>query len=383
MIRDHLLALRSRRAPRPLHAGLILSAALAVACSSSTTPPPADTPNATGMFGPNDLAPGTRVEINRGGQWYPGTIVQPLGGERFVVSYDGAPPEFNEAVGMDRIHTVASGASPGVARDYRIGEKVLVTSQNRVLLADVVQQVSNVAWRVHYDGYGPEVGEYVGADRLRRPFVGMSTRAVGEAVVVDVNGQALPARIIALSAADRWIVRYDGYGPQYDQEITEARLRAPAPPAVSAPAPAPAVAPVEPPAKPEKGGKKAGKAEPPPVAPPANAPLQVGDKVVVSQRGALFPATLAAPGSAGQWRVRFEGPGGGEEEVAVDRVQRLNPPAKGVALASNQAVLIEWHGLYVPGRVLKEHDKGQYKIRYEGLGPESDDIVPLKRLRTR
>jgi hypothetical protein len=385
MIRDHLLALLRRGPPRPLRAGLILSAALAVACSSSATPPPADPSTATGMFGPNDMPPGTRVEINRGGQWYPGAIVQPLGSDRFVVSYDGAGPQYNEAVGSDRIRTLAASGSPALARDYRVGEKVLVTSQNRVLLGDVVQQVSNVAWRVHYDGYGPEVGEYVGADRLRRPFVGLSTHAVGETVLVDVNGQTLPAKILALSASDRWIVRYDGYGPQYDQEIGEGRLRAPAPPpAFSMPALPPPVVPVEPPAKPEKGGKKGGKVEPPPpVAPAPPAPLQVGDTVVVSQRGALFPATIAALGSVGQWRVRFEGPGGGEEEVLADRVQRLNPPVKGAALPPNQAVLVEWHGIYAPGKILKEQEKGLYKVRYEGLGPESDDIVPQKRLRPR
>jgi hypothetical protein len=119
------------------------------------------------------------------------------------------------------------------------------------------------------------------------------------------------------------------------------------------------------------------------VALPVNVPPQVGDTVVVSQRGALFPATIVAPGSAGQWRVRFDGPGGGEEEVLMDRVQRLNPVAKAAAIAPGQAVLVEWHGLYAAGKVLKEQEKGQYKIRYDGLGPESDDIVPLKRIRPR
>jgi Agenet domain len=384
MILDQLLALRRRRAPAPLRAGLILCAALSVACSSSTTPPPADPTGSTPMFGPNDMPPGTRVQINRGGQWYPGTIVQPLGSDRFVVSYDGAGPEWNEAVGMDRIRTQAGGGSPTAAQDYRVGEKVLVTSQNRVLLADVVGQLGATAWRVHYDGYGPEAVEYVGAERLRRPYVGLSAHAVGEAVTVDVNGQPLPARIVALSGSDRWIVRYDGYAPQYDQEIGPDRLRAQAPPpAPVAIGPSVPPAPAEPPAKPDKAGKKGGKAEPPAAAPLLNAPLQVGDAVVVSQRGALFPATIVAIGSAGQWRVRFDGAFSGDEDVAADRVQRLHPPVKGAALAQNQLVLIEWHGLYVPGKILKEQDRGQYKVRYDGLGAESDDIVPQKRLRPR
>ena len=136
--------------------------------------------------------------------------------------------------------------------------------------------------------------------------------------------------------------------------------------------------------KSHKGGKKGGAAPPPaaPPVPPPPPPLQVGDAVVVSQRGVFFPATITAAGSGGAWKIRFEG-SATDEEVAADRVKRASLPGKGEKLQPNQLVLIEWHGLYVPGKVLKEQDKGQYKVRFDGQGPEADEIVPVKRLRLR
>src|SRR5439155_23012144 len=107
-------------------------------------------------------------------------------------------------------------------------------------------------------------------DRLKRPFAGTSAHGAGEQVSVEVNGQVLPAKILAVSAQDRWIVRYVGYGPEYDQEIGADRLRAPGPP--------PAVAGVAPPpppgaaAAPDKGAKKRGPAAPPAAPPPPPSP---------------------------------------------------------------------------------------------------------------
>src|SRR5262245_39034009 len=184
MIRNLSLVARS--------AGLVLTAALAVACGSAS-PPPAEPTPAAPVFSPADLPPGTHVQVSRAGQWYPATIVQSVGPDKFMVSYDGYPPQYNEAVGSDRIKAPAAGGAPGVARDYKVGEKVLVTSQNRTLLADVVQQTGADQWRVHFDGYGPEVADNVGPDRLKRPFAGTSAHTAGEQVFVEINGQVLPA----------------------------------------------------------------------------------------------------------------------------------------------------------------------------------------------
>jgi hypothetical protein len=388
MIRHHLLARAASGA------AFVLTATFGAACTPSTTPAPTDAAGAA-SFGPSDLAPGTHVLINRNNQWLPGTIAQPLGGDRFVVAYDGFGAEWNEAVGMDRLK--ASAAAP--AAGFQPGDKVLVKMQGRLVLGDVQQQVAATTWRVHYDGYGPEAVESVPADRLQRPFVGASAHPAGEAIVVDANGQALPAKVLAASSPSRWLVRFDGYTPQYDQEVPAERIHG-APPPVAAPpaaviAPPPtAAAPVvaATPAKPEtdkgKKEKEKGKKEkekPEPIAAPAAAapaPLQIGDAVLVSQRGAWAQGAITAPGSsAGQWKIKYDG--GHEDEVSADRVQRLGALAKGGHYAAAQPVMIEWHGIFVPGKILKEDSKGFYRVRFEGQGPESDEVVPVKRLHPR
>lgn len=384
----------SSRAPlrATLGCAVVLATLSSLGCSSSPTPPAADPQAAAASFGPNDLPPGTRVQVNRQGQWLPATIVQPLGGDRFLIHYEGAGDQWNEPVGLDRIRATPGGAAaaatppanPGLPRDYRAGEKVLVTSQNRVLLADVLQQVAAEQWRVHYDGYGPEVAENVGPDRMRRQFVGMSPHAVGDAVQVDVSGQPLPAKVLALIAADRWLVRFDNFGAQYDQEVGPDRIRAtppappPPPPVASAPPPPPPPAPPPPAAKPAKGNK-AGDAS---VAMPTG-PIQPGEAVFVSSRGTFLAASIVAAGANGQWKVRYEGHGGGEEEVAADRLVRQPSSLKGIRFTPNQQVLVEWHGLFVGGKVLRQVAGTDYKIRFDGQGPEVDEVVPAKRLRPR
>ncbi len=383
MIRPHLLARAASGAV------LVLTATFGAACTPSTTPAPTDA-SGTASFGPNDLAPGTHVTVNKNGQWLPATIAQPLGGDRFIVAYDGFGAQWNEAVGMDRIKAGAAVAPT----EYHPGDKVLVTTQGHVMFGDVLQQVSAGTWRVHYDGYGPEAVENVTSDRIQRPFLGVSAHTVGEAVMVEANGQTLPAKVLAATAQNRWMVRFDGFNPQYDQEVPTERIHTAPPVVVAAPvavvAPPPVVAPpvVEVPAKPEKDKGKKAKPKPEPVAAPvvaapaAAAPLAVGEAVLVSQRNSWVPATITAAGAnAGSWKIKYEG--GNEDEVAPDRVQRLGALAKGSRYAPNQPVMVEWHGVYVPGKALKEDGKGLYRIRFDGQGAESDEAVPVKRLHPR
>jgi hypothetical protein len=369
-------------------AGALLAASLSAACTPTTAAPPAD-PQSVPTFGANDMPPGTKVLVARQGQWLPATIVQPVAEGRFVIHYDNTGPEWNEVVGPDRIKT-AGGA--GAARDYKPGDKVLITYQGRTLLADVVVAAGADSWRVHYDGWGPEAGEQVGPDRIRRPFTGQSAHAVGDALSVEVNGQAMPGKVIAVTAADKWLVRYDGYGPQYDQEVGADRIKPPAP-AVVAPPPAPPAPPAvePPPAKDPKADKPKGKEKEPPPPPkekkapqpepapaPQSGPPAVGEAVLVNVRGAWFPASIGAAATGG-FKVKF---GAVEEEVAADRVLREPGAVKGLRYQVGQLVLVGYKGVYVPGKVTKVEGK-DYKVRFEGTGPEEDEVVGAKRLRPR
>jgi hypothetical protein len=370
----------------PALPALALALAFATGCAPAATTPPAADAFGQQALGADTTSPGAHVQVARQGQWYGATIVQPLGDGRFLVHYDNTGNEWNEPVGADRIKALP-GAGP--ARDYKPGERVLVTYQGHLMVADIVMQSAADGWRVHYDGFGPEAGETVGADRLRRPFAGPSAHAVGEALMVEVNGQPLPAKVLALSAADRWVVRFDGFGPQYDQEIGEGRIK------TAPPAPVVGVVPVAPPAP------HAQDAAPPPLAPakpavepaklkgvaialsggpmPQVGPAAVGETVLVSVRGAWFPASVTAA-NAGAFKVKFAA--GGEEDVPDARVIREPGPLNGARYVPGQLVLVEYKGVYVPGKVLKQDGK-DYRVRFDGFGPEGDEVVVARRVRPR
>lgn len=373
-------------------AAAILAASLTAACSSSTATPAADPSSAAPTFGANDLAPGTKVLVARQGQWLPATIVQPVAEGRFLIHYDNTADQWNEVVGPDRLKTVGGAGSGG---DFKPGDKILVTYQGRTLLADVVMAAGPNQWRVHYDGFGPEAAEVVGPDRIRRPFTGPSGHAVGEAVQVDVNGQVVPGKVIAAAAADQWLVRFEAFGPQYDQVVGVDRLRAappavapPPPPAAAPPPPPPAVEP--PPAKADAKGHKGKEKEKEKPKKPAHAPEAApsvlsgppaaGEAVLVNIRGAWFPATVSAAGAGGAFKVKFGA--SGEEEVAVDRIVREPASLKGLRYQPGQPVLVHYKGLYVAAKVLRPEGK-DYKVRFEGTGPEEDEVVQTKRLRPR
>ncbi|WP_437682803.1 hypothetical protein [Sorangium sp. So ce131] len=355
---------------------LLLVAACAPACGARQAEQPAP------LAAPPALAPGTPLLVERGGLWLPATVVGGLGPDRVIVHYDGTDPAWDEPVGFDRVRVApAAGAA-----DYRAGEKVLVTAQGRLLLADVVQQIGPDAWRIHYEGYPPEIAEDVKLDRIRRPFAGPTPYPAGEPVEIDAGGSMLRAVVLAPIASDRWLVRLEGFGPEYDQEVTYDRLRPRASAAARAAEPTP-TAPATPasPAPPASAG----------AATAASAgsvrSFQAGEEVLVAHRGVYHLATVAGPGAGGKWRVRYkssavgsEGPlDGSDEEVAADRLSRFASLPKGAPFAASQRVFVEYHGLYFPGHVVRTIDKGQARIRFENFGPEADEIIPVRRLRPR
>ncbi len=364
-----------------LRASAVLAAALAVGCTTPPTPPADPTASPAPNFGAGDMPPGTHVQVAKQGQWWPAVIVQPMGEGRFLIHYDNADDCWNEVVGPDRLKPLASA---GPARDYHPGERVLVTYKGRLLVGEIVMQVAADSWRVHYDGFGPEAAESVGADRIRRPFTGPSGHAVGETVVVDVNGQQLHAKILAASSADHWIVRYDNFGPEYDQEVGVDRIRVAA---AAAPPPPPAAAPPAPPAPPKPvvaapPPPKAKPSAPPPVSDAPSVPAgppAVGEQVLVSLHGAWFSGTVTAVGASA---IKVKYAAGGEEELPADHVLREPTSTRGQHYQPGQLVLIDYKGVFVPGKVLRQEGK-DYKIRFDGQGPAGDEILPSIRLRPR
>jgi hypothetical protein len=368
---------------------LLLALPLVVSLAACTgTTPNADTPKTDGTSAPFQptVPEGTPVYVNRSGQWLTATVVRQTGPTNVLVHYEGMPADWDEDVIFDRVRSRPVAAPPGA--DYKAGDVVLVNVQNRIVMAEVAQQVDAGNFRVHYSGYGPEAVQNVPAAQLSRPFAGATAHPAGAAVLVDAGGpQGFPAKVLAAVSADHWLVRLDA-GPQYDQVVDAAHLRAAdAPPAVTAPPvvtapPAPTSAPDagKPPAKP---GAKPPAAKPPVVdnTPPAPAPLKAGDAALVMIRSIWYAAKIVGPGAAtGSFKVRVEG-ATADEEIAGAHVARMEEPLKGVKYKVGQAVFVEWHGVYAPGKIVKDAGSANYVVRPDGKGSEADEVIPAKRLR--
>ena len=103
-------------------------------------------------------------------------------------------------------------------------------------------------------------------------------------------------------------------------------------------------------------------------------------ELLVSVRGAWFSAAVTALG-AGTVKVKFAA--GGEEDVDAGRILREPTSTKGLHYQPAQLVLVDYKGVFVPGKVLKQEGKGEYKVRFDGQGPEGDEVINARRLRPR
>lgn len=371
-----------RTMSRLLPFALAASLAVPLVACSGTTPTAGGAETGATETQPAVLA-GMPVYVNRGGQWYAATVVRQTSAASVLIHYEGAPPEYDEDVPFDRVRS-RPDATPAPA-PYQVGDVVLVNAQNRVYLAEIRQLLDGGQIRVRFTAFGPEAVDNVTPDRVQRPFAGATAFPLGSEVQVTTGpGQAYPGKVIAVIREDQWLVRLDGFGPEYDQiagpDKVQARGAA-APAASSAAAPAAsASAPAATPAAP--AATSAAPAAPPPAAAPQET-FKTGDVVLVLVRSLYYPGKVVAAGAGqGPLRVRLDGQSA-DEEVARKQVVRLPDPLKGVKYRAGQEVYMEWHGVYAPAKIVKEADAGNYKVRVEGADATADDLVPVRRLRPR
>ena len=78
---------------------------------------------------------------------------------------------------------------------------------------------------ITYPGWGPEWNEWVMSDRIAGSTKGEPVDRQGE-VEVEWRGSWWPARIQSQEGG-RYLIRYVGYGPEWDEWVTDARIRTP------------------------------------------------------------------------------------------------------------------------------------------------------------
>ena len=100
-------------------------------------------------------APGEAVEVYWKGRWYPARVLQAKASQWFI-AYDGYGANWNEWVGQDRIRSL-----------WAVGSPIDVLWKRSWYRATILA-VRPGAYRIHYDGYGPEWDEWVTPSRMRR-----------------------------------------------------------------------------------------------------------------------------------------------------------------------------------------------------------------------
>jgi hypothetical protein len=96
----------------------------------------------------------------------------------------------------------------------------------------------------------------------------------------------------------------------------------------------------------------------------------------MERAGSFWPATLLAELPDGRVVVHPDGHGEDSDEIVrPDRLRRLAAGGAG-------KLVVEWGGSYWPATILVRHGDGRALIRYDGYGPEWDEIVGPARMRT-
>ena len=124
---------------------------------------------------------GDEVIVEWESKEYPAMILTAEPG-KFKVHYDGFDDAWDETVPKSRVKGFRKGGevrpeAPAKVRakaleaaqtnTYRVGDTVRVEWSGRFYAAQIIEVVGKERYRVHYEGYGPEWDENVGLSRVQ------------------------------------------------------------------------------------------------------------------------------------------------------------------------------------------------------------------------
>jgi hypothetical protein len=116
------------------------------------------------------------------GKEYPATILTAFPDGKFKVHYDGYEETWDESVPKSRVKGYKKGDEPRPEPPARVRAKALEAAQNntyhlgehvRVIWggkyypAQIIEIIGKEQYRVTYEGYGPEFDENVGLSRVQ------------------------------------------------------------------------------------------------------------------------------------------------------------------------------------------------------------------------
>jgi len=160
-------------------------------------------------------------------------VMAPRDGHRDVAQIRGGSGNVRRVRFYDYNHAVdrevpRAQLRPITFERHPAGSKLRVYWGGKVWDAEVVKTDGDFHF-ITYPGYGPEWNEWVMSDRIARPSAKGGSgdgddAARGEAVEVEWRGSWWPAQILD-QASDRYLIHYVGYGSDWDEWVTDARIR--------------------------------------------------------------------------------------------------------------------------------------------------------------
>lgn len=129
-------------------------------------------------------------------------------------------------------------------RTYRVGDEVMVDWEGKEYPATILT-AEPAKFKIHYEGYDETWDEVVPKSRVKgfrkgsevRPEAPAKVRAkaleaaqtntyrVGDSVRVEWSGRFYNAQIIEVVGKERYRVHYEGYGPEWDENVGLARIQ--------------------------------------------------------------------------------------------------------------------------------------------------------------
>jgi len=110
---------------------------------------------------------GDKAKVEWKGSWYPAAVIKVNETQtRCYIHYDGYESSWDEWVGADRIQVAGHAASPVASSAFSVGDAVEVNWKGSWYKASVLA-VKDGKTKIHYDGYGSNWDEWVGASRIR------------------------------------------------------------------------------------------------------------------------------------------------------------------------------------------------------------------------
>ncbi len=133
--------------------------------------------------------------------------------------------------------TPGGATQPASSNELKVGDKLLVEWKGQVYPATITIVKGPNLYLIHYDGWGHEWDEVITSGRIRGRVGGgaLPTPApaaagaagdfkVGDKVTVEWKGALYPATITAVRG-NLYAIHYDGWGSEWDETITTARIK--------------------------------------------------------------------------------------------------------------------------------------------------------------